>query len=274
MRLAQATDIREKLAIMASIPLFSTLGAKLDELSGFCDIQVFPPNGLIVCEGDVADYIYFIHSGSCRIIKSVLFAKQQLDRKKFKLVPVSAAESASEPPPSSGSNSVHAPGRQPSALVTKFLVVRRLHPGDVFYDARPARQARDLILQCGLPSSVATASLVANLRTEVLRISKLDFNKLATRATWHAFATASAASAPVTSLAAAAAAASESATAPKAGSNAATAAAGREAAVNRLLADAYMSKRSWDVYKRRTVAHVVADIRRQRAAGVHAGRAA
>ena len=155
------------------------------------------------------------------------------------------------PQRSQDANTIHPQAHIASAIpgaiiVTKFLITAQLHPGDQFYDGRNDRIARDLIMQCGLPNSFSHASVVTNLKTQVLRISRLDFNKFATKATWHAFVD------------------EDQATAVGAGHSAHSANSQDKMAAELMLSEAYISKRAWDLYKRRVVKQLMAEIRRKR----------
>ncbi|KAI8850130.1 hypothetical protein BC829DRAFT_167927 [Chytridium lagenaria] len=75
MSISQDTDIREKMAAMREVAIFKTLSVNLNNLARYVDVRSYPPNGLIVCEGDLCEYVYFVRSGTCRIIKAVPFLK-------------------------------------------------------------------------------------------------------------------------------------------------------------------------------------------------------
>ncbi|KAJ3411328.1 hypothetical protein HDV05_002392 [Chytridiales sp. JEL 0842] len=217
--MAQDRDIREKLAIMKEIPLFQTLSATIGQLAHYCEVLSYPPNSMLICEGDVCEYIYFIRSGTCRLIKSVPFVKVPMRRDTFRLEAVPAQDLACL--------------RQKSSLVTKFLIVQQLHPGDFYYDGNTVKTARELILSSGLGSSAARTSVVANLKTQVLRISKMDFNKFATRSTWHMYVETSTNVVPNIEK----------------------------------LSNAFMGKRIWELHKKKVIEEVVRDIRNRRKQG-------
>jgi hypothetical protein len=120
--------------------------------------------------------------------------------------------------------------RPQARIVTKFLVVQQLHPGDIYYDGNVVKTPRELILSSGLANSTARTSIVTNLRTEVLRISKMDFNKFASRSTWHTYVET----------------------------------AGNPVPSSEKLSGAYMGKRVWDLHKRKVIEEVVKEIRNKR----------
>ncbi|KAJ3326746.1 hypothetical protein HDU76_012680 [Blyttiomyces sp. JEL0837] len=214
MTLAQDTDVREKMHIMKSIPMLKTLSATLGTLAHYCEIKIYPPNALVVCEGDVSEYIYFIHSGTCRLVKAVPFAKIAMSRGTFRLDTITAGTALPDD----------------AQIVTKFLVVQNLYPGDHYYDGNAVKTAKELIMQSGLGNSEARTSVIANLRTKVLRMSKLDFNKFATKATWPYYVDSAVKLMPS----------------------------------QEILSQAYMSKRVWDVYKRKIVEQLILDLKRRR----------
>ena len=110
-------------------------------------------------------------------------------------------------------------------IVTKFLIVQQLHPGDHFYDGDSKKTARELIMSSGLTNTNSKTSLVTNLRTEVLRMTKLDFNKFASKETWFSFVENGGHSIPPIEK----------------------------------LSSAYIEKRQWEVYKRKIIEQVVED---------------
>ncbi|KAI8832705.1 hypothetical protein BC829DRAFT_88527 [Chytridium lagenaria] len=115
----------------------------------------------------------------------------------------------------------------PTTLVTKFVVVQHLLPGDHFYDGDSSKTPRELYLASGLGVSASRTSIIANLKTEILRIAKLDFNKFATKKTWREFVEK----------------------------------AGHAVPPIERLSEAYMEKRDWEVFKRKMVEEVVRRVR-------------
>ncbi|KAJ3100739.1 hypothetical protein HDU97_001966 [Phlyctochytrium planicorne] len=221
MSMAQDTDIREKMLAMKEVAIFRTLSVNLNNLARYVDVRTYPPNGVVVCEGDLCEYIYFLRSGTCRVIKAIPFLKIPISRDKFVFRPIhfsykDSLESAEFDATTAG-----------TTVTTKFVVVQHLHPGDHFYDGDSSKTPRELYLASGLGTSASRTSVVANLKTEILRISKLDFNKFATKSTWKAFVEMS-----------------ENAMPPL-----------------ERLSEAYMAKRDWEVYKRKIVEEVVRRIR-------------
>ncbi|KAJ3114039.1 hypothetical protein HDU96_002627 [Phlyctochytrium bullatum] len=282
MSISQDTDIREKMAAMREVAIFKTLSVNLGNLARYVDIKTYPPNGVIVCEGDLCEYVYFLRSGTCRVIKAIPFLKIPISRDKYVFRPVhgNAAKGAagkaanlkgislaatplpeatdpaslfSEDPPYDSLTSLSSSlpsaaaaagpacattGLGAATLVTKFVVVQYLHPGDHFYDGDSSKTPRELYLASGLGTSASRSSVVANLKTELLRISKLDFNKFATKATWREFVERTDRAVPP---------------------------------IERL-SEAYMGKREWELYKRGIVEEVVRRCRRNRAVAVFGGR--
>jgi CRP-like cAMP-binding protein len=48
------------LTIMKEIPILHTMSATIRQLAHYCEVLFYPPNSMILCEGDVCEYIYFI----------------------------------------------------------------------------------------------------------------------------------------------------------------------------------------------------------------------
>ena len=60
MTMAQDSDAKEKMSILKSLPLFKTLSASLATMTHYCEVKEYPPNSLVICEGDVAENLYFM----------------------------------------------------------------------------------------------------------------------------------------------------------------------------------------------------------------------
>ncbi|KAJ3164888.1 hypothetical protein HK101_000339 [Irineochytrium annulatum] len=252
--IAQDTDIREKMTAMREMPMFRTLGVNLNNLAHYVDVKTYPPNAVIVCEGDLCEYVYFLRSGTCRVIKAVPFMKIPVSRERYILKPLNDVSETDSGQPSTitthamtsmdtlsaeirprastalASGSSAASSLSHTKIITKFLVVHELYPGDHFFDGDSSKTPRDLILASGLGTSASRTTVVANLKTEVLKIAKVDFNKFARAPTWQAFV---------------------------------------ETAENAIpsiekLSLAYMDRRAWDVYKRTIVDEIVRRYKKRR----------
>jgi hypothetical protein len=118
---------------------------------------------------------YIFRSGSCRIIKSVKFLKVFVSREKYQLVPLD-------------DDSDKITTANPNHIITKYVIVQHLNAGDHFYDGHMFRSARDLIMDSGLPKSTSLTSLVTEFKSDLVRMTKLDLNKFATKITWRTYA--------------------------------------------------------------------------------------
>ncbi|KAJ3217530.1 hypothetical protein HDU67_007781 [Dinochytrium kinnereticum] len=201
MSISQDTDIREKMMAMKEVSIFKTLSVNLNNLARYVDIPI---------SRDKFIFRPVHHTMKDHHTSGGAFYNPQ----------------AANPASSTVTTSLNSS----TTLVTKFVVVQHLHPGDHFYDGDSSKTPRELYLASGLGTSASRTSVVANLKTEILKISKLDFNKFATKATWREFV---------------------------------------EIAENAMppierLSESYMGKRDWEVYKRKIVEDIVRRFRRER----------
>ncbi|KAJ3121357.1 hypothetical protein HK100_012409 [Physocladia obscura] len=183
LRIVQDTNdqkLIEKLAVVEKIPIFSTLSGGLETIALYCEIKFYSPESVVISEGDICENIYFIRSGSCRLVKSIKFQKNDTKNKKHQ-----RHSTSNYPATNSSQPAEHA--KLPTTIVaTKFLKIQDLFPGDFYFDGGdPSNQ---MISTAGLRTGAqSTMSLIANFRTEILVIPKIDFNKFATRETWRTF---------------------------------------------------------------------------------------
>lgn len=95
------------------------------------EFRIFQPNTAVITEGHSDDTVWFVRTGSLRLLKFAAFRKVTQWDGRTKLVPVSDAEissrrsSASAEPPA-------LPRDGEAPIVSKLLQVRELHPGDFF----------------------------------------------------------------------------------------------------------------------------------------------
>ncbi|KAI9332217.1 hypothetical protein BDR26DRAFT_869492 [Obelidium mucronatum] len=219
LRIVQDTNdvhSREKLAHIKKIPLFKTLSANLETIALYCDLKSFPPDSVVVCEGDPCEYIFFQRSGTSRLVKSLQFCKVR-HHGGYSLEPLhqhhlhhqaqqpqhhnhqnhhqidsshpllSSNQQQPPPPPPTSTPTPAAP-----TVVTKFVVIQKLFPGDYYFDGSESINPNDLAFSSGSRAITAKTSVVTNIRSEFLVISKIDFNKFATKDTWRAFSNGSA----------------------------------------------------------------------------------
>ncbi|KAJ3053394.1 hypothetical protein HDU99_007986, partial [Rhizoclosmatium hyalinum] len=131
------THLREKLSFLKRIPLFKTLSANIETIALYGDLKSYPPESVVICEGDPCEYLYFLRSGSCRLIKALSFEKVKYHNGTYSLVPLSAEQQqqhyqnimTNTPPPANTSLEAYQEAVQtalPEHIVTKFLNTNKL----------------------------------------------------------------------------------------------------------------------------------------------------
>ncbi|KAJ3286550.1 Cyclic nucleotide-binding domain-containing protein 1 [Borealophlyctis nickersoniae] len=154
-------DAINKDEMLRTMPVFRTLGEK-SVLAQSCTMRKFPVNKPVVIEGERCENIFFIRTGTCRVVKLVDFVKQRLGPKSFLLLPLSSFPQSSKRHHTSSANpasrtslalmgTTHSPEGTPTTepstdpftstttqlppnctIISKLLVIGHLGPGDHF----------------------------------------------------------------------------------------------------------------------------------------------
>ncbi|KAJ3076692.1 Cyclic nucleotide-binding domain-containing protein 2 [Podochytrium sp. JEL0797] len=229
---------RDILKFLKKIPVFKTLSANPETIAHYCDLKVYPPESVVVSEGEPCEYLYFQRTGTSRLVKSLMFAKIMLHNGNHHIEPINVIplvnhEAQPHFPHALSENHLLAASLPPnSTLVTKFVVTQKLNPGDYYFDGSENINPNDLAFSTGARAITAKTSVITTLKSEFLVISKIDFSKFATRETWKEVSKGT----------------MEKALPPLP-----------------LLTQVYVENRKWDVHKKKVVAEIMADIRRMKA---------
>ncbi|KAJ3040308.1 hypothetical protein HDV00_011188 [Rhizophlyctis rosea] len=81
-------DTAHKMEVIRSLEVFKTLGSE-DEIARTCGMQKFKSEKAVVVEGGRSESLYFIRSGSCRVVKLVPFIKTYAGANHYILEPIS-----------------------------------------------------------------------------------------------------------------------------------------------------------------------------------------
>ncbi|KAI9094982.1 hypothetical protein DFS34DRAFT_628014 [Phlyctochytrium arcticum] len=248
----------EKQELLVTQPLIQTLNADMATLNHCCIIRPFEANRVVVHQGMKSGNIYFISSGRCRVVEAVQFVKENLGNNTFKVYPLSQStvdrvrgQGRSLPPlsPPSGLTNQLKPraGEQLRPMIqifTELLTIKELGPGDYFGETLPSFvfpeadvKEHILIPTAGSAlservggtahSSRQPASVLTSSKASLLMISKMDFQRLASDATWRILR-------------------SDVAMRPNV----------------RVIQDWYMHDREWKVYKKKVVRQMIENVRR------------
>ncbi|TPX68449.1 hypothetical protein CcCBS67573_g07173 [Chytriomyces confervae] len=238
----------EKLQFMEKFPILKTLSGSLETVGLYCEFKSFSPETVIIAEGAACESIFLLKSGTCRVIKSVHFLKTRMHRNTFQLEPItpSSAGLAKQVMQSRAIKSAPSQSdRSQQSIETKFLVIHQLKPGAYYFDGEddaanttaPARTG-------GVGKVLSKASVVSNQRVEFLVMSKVDFNKFATRETWKMFS-------------------EDGGAAVRKKDGEAVSTDNSLPPVNQL-SDVYLENRRWAAYKQKVVSKIVAEIHAKR----------
>ncbi|KAJ3380638.1 Cyclic nucleotide-binding domain-containing protein 2 [Lobulomyces angularis] len=159
--------------LQLQFPLLKSLNFKNDKEISVFDIRVIPPNQAIVIEGEVEETIWFIRSGSVRILKLIKFEKKYVNNKQYILTEIYDEELIGK-------------SIKKHNVVTKLLLIDRLQPGDNFgfhhgiieYANVEIEKKEEKVYQSS--ASISDVTIITNTRVEIVGISRFDFRKRAT----------------------------------------------------------------------------------------------
>ncbi|KAJ3194801.1 Cyclic nucleotide-binding domain-containing protein 2 [Irineochytrium annulatum] len=170
-------DIGDKVAALSRVDILKTLSCHVKRVVPYADLRRYANDEVVVKEGEVCNHLFFVSEGTCRIIKAVNFLKIWVSRTRYVLEPINLARGLSDRRKLETMD-------PPCKIVTKFLVIKRLYAGDFFFDGE---DTITYIPSSGLAVAVAKTSVVAEYDVELVKISRLDFNKFSTRGTWECY---------------------------------------------------------------------------------------
>ncbi|KAJ3052238.1 hypothetical protein HK097_006658, partial [Rhizophlyctis rosea] len=81
-------DTKHKMEMIGGLEVFRVLGS-VEEVARVCGVQRFKSGKAVVVEGGRSESLYFIRSGTCRVVKLVPFIKTYTDETHYILQPVS-----------------------------------------------------------------------------------------------------------------------------------------------------------------------------------------
>ncbi|KAI8818063.1 uncharacterized protein EV422DRAFT_539804 [Fimicolochytrium jonesii] len=185
--------------------MLRTLNGDMAALLNCSSIERFDANRIIVCQKQHVGALYFLISGTCRVVQAVQFIKQKLGKRRYHIKPyraptISSSESSTNPRRSASqllhssnvsldrltpSKSAADPATLPpdSTLLTEFLVVKTLSPGDFFGQCMSGTLTSQMSAHAKAGTLEQPVSVITNQKTTALVISKLDFQRFATDAT-------------------------------------------------------------------------------------------
>jgi CRP-like cAMP-binding protein len=215
------TDTQKELELYAeTCPLFASLNIDRKFISKYCEIRKFPPNSTIVAEGETSNTIWFMKTGSCRVVKIVnVLQERYLGKTYSHVLPMKLQEqtlkfSYKDIKPldlvQRGQVVLNgSPSISKLNIVHKIVEVHRLEAGDYFGDSdgiltsqydkntgfldvedisemddgrlKQMAVGSELIIGRRAPFPV---SIISNCRSELIGVSKTDFHQFSTTETW------------------------------------------------------------------------------------------
>ncbi|KAI8618416.1 hypothetical protein BC830DRAFT_1166189 [Chytriomyces sp. MP71] len=179
---------KSKIAFLRKLPLLKTLSASLETVALYSEVRAFAPDSIVVAEGDICDNLLFLRSGTCRLVKSVPYLKVPARNGTYRLEVLGLGVGET------GGGGARATDKsrswlRESQVTAKFLAVRQLVPCDYFFDGSHAIDVQDLGFRAGTIIVTSKMTVIANTRCEFLVITKVDFNKFASKDTWKTLTT-------------------------------------------------------------------------------------
>ncbi|KNC97581.1 uncharacterized protein SPPG_07053 [Spizellomyces punctatus DAOM BR117] len=203
--------------MLRTLPIFKTLNADMATLTHCCVMRKFDANKVVITQGVRSSSLYFISSGTCRVVQAIQFVKEDLGGRTFRIIPLSQLESTipqtnlpaiSRRPTSSSTTSSSSSTSSQTNLTSKrtnltsfrqylppnlntfteLLTIHTLGPGEYFGETVPnvstAPPTHPTGFQALQNPQKQPASIITNTKSSLLIISKIDFQRLATDSTW------------------------------------------------------------------------------------------